>query len=58
MRPEKDAVMQWHTNSKNITPNLKVKIYLTLPKRSMTDVVTWKCHVDDSSKVMYDMIFI
>ena len=54
--PEKDAVMKWHTQDGNITTNIKVKIYLTLPALRTTNVVTWKCHVDESSKVRYDMI--
>ena len=48
--PEKDAVMQWKTKAGNITTNLKVNVYFTLPALSETNVVTWKCHVDDSDK--------
>ena len=53
---EKDDVMQWHTQAVNITNNIKVKVYFTLPALSMTNVVTWKCHVDDSARGRYDMI--
>ena len=53
---EQDAVMQWHTQEENITTNLKVKVYFTLPALSTTDVVTWNFHVDDSDKGRYDMI--
>ena len=42
--------MQWHTQSGNITTNLKVEVKFTLPELSATNVVTWKCHVDDSDK--------
>ena len=48
--------MQWHTQAGNITTNIKVKVYFTLPALSMTNVVTWKCHVDDFAKVRYNMI--
>ena len=36
--------------------NLKVKIDFTLPGISATKIVTWNCHVDHSSKRIYDMI--
>ena len=36
--------------------NLKVEVDFTLPVLSATNVVTWKCHVDDSAKGRYDMI--
>ena len=48
--------MQWHTQDWNITTNLKVKIYFTLPALSTTDVLTWNFHVDDSAKGRYDTI--
>ena len=54
--PEKDAVIQWHTQAGNITTNLKVKVYFTLPRLRAMNVVTWKCHVDDSAKCRYDLI--
>ena len=38
--PIEDAVVQWHTQAVNITTNLKVKIYSTLPELSVTKVVT------------------
>ena len=53
---EEYASMQWNTQAENITTNLKVKIYLTLPALSATNVVTWNCHVDDSAKDRYNMI--
>ena len=53
---EKDYVMQWHTQAVNITNNLKVRIYSTLPEFSVTKIVTWGFHVDDSTKSRYDMI--
>ena len=54
--PEKYAPMQWHMQARNITINLKVKVYFILPALSATNVVTWKCHVDDSAKGRYNMI--
>ena len=56
IRPEKDAVMQWKTQYGNITTNVKVNIYITLPALPATNVVAWKCHVDDSTKGRYEMI--
>ena len=54
--PENDAPMQWNTQAVNITTNLKVKIDFTFPALSVTNVVTWNCHVDDYTKGRYDMI--
>ena len=56
LSPEKDAPMQWHTQSGNITANLKVKVDFTLTALSAKNVVTWECYVDDSTKGRYDMI--
>ena len=52
----KDAVMQWQTQAGNIITNLKVKIDITLPTLSTMNVVTWKCHMGDSSNGRYNMI--
>ena len=48
--------MQWNTQAGNITTNLKVKVYFTLPELNATNIVTWKCHVDDYAKGIYNMI--
>ena len=48
--------MQRHTQAENITTNLKVREYFTLTAFSVKNDVTWKCHVDDSNKGVYDMI--
>ena len=48
--------MQWHTQARNITTNHKVEVYFTLPAISTKNVVTWKCHVDESDKGRYNMI--
>ena len=42
--------MQWHTQAGNITTNIKVKVDFTLPALRATNVVTWRCHIDDSVK--------
>ena len=54
--PEKDAVMQWQTHAGNITTNHKVKVDFTLPALRAMNAVTWKFHVDESAKGMYDII--
>ena len=41
--------MQWHTQAGNITTNLKIEVDITLPVLRTTNVVTWKCHMDDSA---------
>ena len=56
LRPGKDAVMKWHTQAGNITTNIKVQIYFTLPALSLKNVVTWKCCVYEWSKGRYDRI--
>ena len=48
--------MQWHTQAGNITTNINIEVDFTLPELSVTNVVVWKCHVDDSTKGSYDMI--
>ena len=54
--PEKDAVMQWQTQSGKITTNLKVNVDFTLPALSATNFLTWNCHMDECTKGRYDMI--
>ena len=49
-------MVQWYTQADNITTNRKVKVCSALPALSATDVLTWKCHVDDSAKGRYNMI--
>ena len=56
LHPEKDAVMQWHTQAGNVTTNLKVKVYFTLPTLSTMNVVTCKCYVNNYAKGIYNMI--
>ena len=56
LNTKKNAVIQWYTQVGNITTNLKVKIYFTLPEPSATKIVAWSCHVDDSTKGAYGII--
>ena len=51
-------MIQWHAQAGNITNNLKVKVYFTSTELIATNFVTWKCHVDESSKGRYDMIVV
>ena len=55
LHPEKGAVIQWHTQAGNITNDHKVKVYFTSPALSTMNVMTWKCHMDDSAKGSYNM---
>ena len=48
--------MQWHTQAVNIITNISIKVYFTLPALSVTNVVTCKCHLGESTKGRYDMI--
>ena len=56
--PKKYSEMQWHKQAGNITTSIKVGVHFTLPALSATNVVTWKCHVDDSTKGRCDMILV
>ena len=56
MHLKKYYMLQWHTEDGNINTNLKVEVDFTLPELSATNVMTWKYHVDDSSKGRYNMI--
>ena len=49
---------QWHTQAGNITTNLKVKLYFTLPAFRGINVVTCICHVNESTKGRYEMILV
>ena len=49
--------MQLHTQSGNINTKLKVEVGFTLPLLSAKQFVTWKCHVGESVKGVYNIIF-
>ena len=53
---EKYSVMQWQTQTGNITTNLKVNVDFTLPALIMMSVATCKCHMYGSAKGRYEMI--
>ena len=53
---KEDAVIQWCSEARNITTNIKVKIYLTLPKLRAKKTVTWNWHMNDYAKGRYDTI--
>ena len=48
--------MKCHTQGVNITTNLKVNVYFTLPELIKMESVTWDFHVDDSAKGRYETI--
>ena len=48
--------MQWHTQAVSISTNLKVNIDMILPELSVTKIVMWNCHVDDSSEGRYYVV--
>ena len=54
--PIRYDVIKFHTQTGHITTNLRVKIDFTSSKISATEILTWKFHVDDSAKDIYDMI--
>ena len=56
IHPKNNDVMQWHTQAVNITTNIKIKLDFSLPELSVTNIVTWYCHVYYSSKDRYDII--
>ena len=48
--------MQWDMEVGDNTTSLKVRVDFTLPTLIATNVMTWKCHVDDSAKGRHDMV--
>ena len=48
-------MIQWQTKAGNITTNFKVEVDFTLPALSTTNVLTWKCDVDNSARGRYNM---
>ena len=43
--------MQFHSQAGNITNDMKVKIYFTLPEFSMI----WEFHIDEPAKGIFDI---
>ena len=48
--------MQWKTQAVKINNNIKFIVDFTLHALIVTNVVTWKCHVDDPATGRYYMI--
>ena len=48
--------MQWLTQAGIITSDMNVKRYFTSPELSMTKIMMWNFHVDNSATGRYDMI--
>ena len=46
----------WETQAGKFNTSKKVNVYFCLPEFSSTKIVTWKCHIDESTKGRYDMI--
>ena len=46
----------WETQCGKFTTSNKVNVDLCLPDFSATKIVKWKCHVDESTSGIYDMI--
>ena len=46
----------WETQSGNLMTSKKVNVDFCLPEFSATKIVTWKCHMDESTNGRYDMI--
>ena len=49
-------MVQCHTQARNITTNIKVKVDFILPTLSTINVMTWNFCVDESAQSIYDMI--
>ena len=50
------ASTEWSTQPNNFKTKYMVNIDFTLPDFSAKKIVTWKCHVDESTEGQYDMI--
>ena len=46
----------WETQAGKFMTSKNVNVDFCLPEFSATKTVTWKCHVDESTNVRYDMI--
>ena len=47
---------KWHTQEVSFTNNIKVELYFTVPELSVTKIITWNFHANDSDKGIYDMV--
>ena len=46
----------WENQARKFMTSKKLNVNLCLPGFSATKIVTWKCHVDESTNGRYDMI--
>ena len=46
----------WETQSGKFTTSKKVNLDFCLPEFSATKIVTWECHIRESTNSRYDMI--
>ena len=56
LKTKKDYLMQWQTQAGNLSTNIKVKIYCTLPNFSVANIVMWYFQVFESAKGRYDVV--
>ena len=46
----------WETQSRELMTSKKANIDFCLPEFSATKIMTWKCHVNESTNGIYSMI--
>ena len=46
----------WETQAGKFTTSKKVNIYFLLQEFSTTNIVAWKCHVEESNNSIYEII--
>ena len=49
-------MIKWRTQAGNLTINMKVKLYFTLPEFSANKFVMWEFRLYPSTKIRYTMI--
>ena len=56
LKSKEVSKIMWETQSGNFTTSNKVNVEFCLPEFSTKKIVTWKCHIDESTNGGYDMI--
>ena len=56
LKSKETAETNWETQAGNFRASKNVSIDFCLPEFSATNIVAWKCHVDESNNGRYDMI--
>ena len=56
LKQKEEAKNTWKTQVEEFTTSKKANVDLCLPEFSATEIVTWKCHVDESTNCIYGMI--